>query len=197
MPPSQSVHTADATEPLSTNAFLLLLAKLPSLRAFDWQAPRVPPPQLCPALGTACKSLTSFSFALDSASTVDPADPGLSSPTPAALTTARWDAPDLSALPVTLQGLALSNLSHDGARSLGAALSSFPVLEQLELARFPFVDDELLTELGQAGLRRLKLLRIREMTGTRLTEKGLGEVLAECDGLEEVVLDNVQGESGD
>lgn len=56
------------------------------------------------------------------------------------------------------------------------------------------MDDELLEEVAQAGLRRLRRLVVREMGGTRLTDGGLQKVLNECEALQELVLDNVEGE---
>jgi len=196
--PSADPTTGPASALLSTASFLALLAKLTNLRTFEWATPRLPPPQLCLALGTACKTLASFSFELPCSSTTEH-DPPVASPAigsaPGPATSGRWDAPDIAALPVTLASLALFNLSHDGARALGGALSSFPLLEKLELGRFPFVDDELLCEVAEGGLRKLRRLAIRDMTGTRMTDAGLKKVFTECDALNELVLDNVQGQS--
>ena len=191
--------TTSATEPapatpLSTPALLVLIAKLPNLRTFHWAAPRLPPAQLCLALGTACKSLALFIFELPCSTTEN--EPGLASPIVGSATgptNGRWDALDIASLPLTLTSLSLGNLSHEGAKALGGALSSFPSLEELELGHFPFVDDELLGELAQAGLKKLRRLVIKDMTGTRLTENGLQQVLSECEALKELVLDNVEG----
>ncbi|KPV73676.1 uncharacterized protein RHOBADRAFT_54868 [Rhodotorula graminis WP1] len=104
----------------------------------------------------------------------------------------RWDAPHLSALPHTLVRLAVSHLSAAGARSLAAALPSFPALETLELARTLFVDDALVAEVG-AGARGLKRLVVRDMGGTKLSEQGLQALFDGCEALEVLELDCVEG----
>ncbi|GAA5840617.1 hypothetical protein JCM9279_007382 [Rhodotorula babjevae] len=104
----------------------------------------------------------------------------------------RWDAPHLSALPHTLVRLAVSHLSAAGARSLGAALPSFPALETLEVARTLFVDDALLAEVG-AGARGLKRVVVRDMGGTKLSEQGLQALFDGCEALEVLELDCVEG----
>jgi len=186
--------------PLEDTSFLLLLTKLSSLRSFYWSTARLPPVHLCPALGAACKSLTEFRFELAESASTSTGDAGVvgsprigGSGGGAGADKLRWDAPDLSALPLSLTTLSLSNLSQLGTRSLASALPSLPNLEDLELARTVFVDDEVMAEIG-ASARKLRKLKIREMSGTKLSEGGLAEVLEGCTELETLVLDAVEGE---
>ena len=190
--------------PLEDTSFLLLLSKLQHLTRFTWSASRLPSLHLCQALGQACKELTHFTFELKTeldSSAIQ--QEGLSSPrvgsgasniAGGAPPQLRWDANDLSALPITLSSLSLSNLSQSGTRELAATLPSFPALDSLELARTIFVDDALLTEIA-ASAKKLRRFKIREMTGTKLSDAGLAEVLGECVELEELVLDCIEGES--
>lgn len=186
--------------PLEDTSFLLLLTKLSSLRSFHWSTARLPPNHLCPALGAACKGLTEFRFELAECASTTAGDTGVvGSPRlgggggAAGADKLRWDAPDLSALPLSLTKISLSNLSHLGTRSLASALPSLPNVENLELARTVFVDDEVMAEIG-ASARKLRKLTIREMSGTKLSEGGLAEVLEGCIELETLVLDAVEGE---
>lgn len=105
----------------------------------------------------------------------------------------RWDAPHLASLPEKLTHLSLSNLSSLGAQSLAEhALPSLPLLETVHLEKTSWVDDHVLEAIGRRA-KALRVLRVREMAGTKLSENGLGEVLRGCPELRELHLDCVQG----
>ncbi|BGP42089.1 hypothetical protein JCM10449v2_006091 [Rhodotorula kratochvilovae] len=199
--------------PLDDAAFFLVIARLNSLTSFTWSSYRLPPEELCLALGQACKNLASFSLDLvpspfaPSASdhAAAPGSPQQLASSPSAASTLlglgnghsgaaslRWDAPHLSALPLSLARLSLSHLSATGARSLAAALPAFPALEALDLARTLFVDDALLAEIG-AGAKALRRLAVREMGGTKLSEVGLQALFDGCEALETLELECVEG----
>lgn len=175
--------------PLDPHSFAqLLLPKFTNLTSFTWASSRLPPADLCIALGAAAKNLSSFSLDLASTSTTSgvPGSPR---------TSIRWDAEQLSALPVSVSQLSLAHLSLEGSRELARAFTLIPNLEKLELSRTLFVDDALLEAMAE-GAKRLAKLAIRDMAGTKLTEKGIGAVLDSVDGctaLEELILDSVEG----
>ncbi|GAA6007291.1 uncharacterized protein JCM10292_003969 [Rhodotorula paludigena] len=201
--------------PLDPAALFLVLARTANLTRFTWCSYRLPPDELCAALGAACKNLARFEFdvapsplaaptAADAAhdASAAPGSPSLGSTSPllagstgpatAAGTSLRWDAPHLSSLPLSLASLRLAHLSQAGTRALAAALPSFPALESLELEKTLFVDDALCAHVG-AGARGLKRLVVREMGGTKLSEAGLKEVFEGCEGIEVLELDGVEG----
>ncbi|GAA5827381.1 hypothetical protein JCM3770_000545 [Rhodotorula araucariae] len=201
----------DHVPPLEDAALLLVLSRLSSLTSFAWSSYRLPPDGLCLALGQACKNLASFSldlaaspFAPLAADLAAPGSPQLSTSPAAtsgfllgnghgtAVPTARWDAPHLSALPLSLARLSLSHLSATGTRALAAALPAFPALEALTLSRTLFVDDVLLAEVG-AGAKALRMLIVREMGGTKLSEGGLQALFDGCEALETLELECVEG----
>lgn len=166
-------HPSTRIPALDDLAFFGLVAKLPALRTFEWYAGRLPPKMLCSALGHAAKGLTSFKLEITSDQDT------------------RWAGDDISSLPFTLVQLSLSQLSLEGAKNLGRALesSAFPGLERLALSRSPFVDDALLATLRDA---KLSHLRISEMSGTKLSDKGIASVFA-SGHLRELALDRVEG----
>ena len=171
--------------PLDPHSFAhLLLPRFPNLTSFTWASSRLPPANLCTALGAAAKNLSSFSLDLTSAPT-----------TGSPRTLIRWDAEQLAALPATVSQLSLAHLSLEGSRELARAFALLPNLEKLELSRTLFVDDTLLEAMAE-GAKRLVKLAIRDMAGTKLTDHGLGALLDPVDGctaLEELVLDSVEG----
>ncbi|SCZ88929.1 BZ3500_MvSof-1268-A1-R1_Chr1-1g00832 [Microbotryum saponariae] len=192
-------------QPIDDGALLHLVSKLISLSSFEWAASRHPPRMLCSTLGASSKSLTSFKFDLTEA--IDAREPTSTSPTTvnspsrAVSTSAtnlsagriqRWDAPELSALPLSLTHLALSFLSQVGAQELAAALPSLPALDHLELGKSVYIDDPLLAEVGK-HVPRLKRLRLYNLPGSKLTEVGLGDVLDGCSTLESLELCCVEG----
>lgn len=173
--------------PLDSQSFGALLQRLPNLRNFSWIASRSAPAELCAYLGSSARTLVSFSLDLP---TPSPSDD--KSHPPAPKSAERWDANDISRLPISLRSLSVSHVSLEGSRALASAFSSLPNLESLVVSECVFVDDAFMTSLGDA--RRLKKLRISSMHGTKLTEKGLGELFEGCTGLEELTLDSVEGE---
>ncbi|GAA5837451.1 hypothetical protein JCM11251_002109 [Rhodosporidiobolus azoricus] len=194
--------TSAPIPPLEDTAFFLLLSKLNSLNSFSWKSYRVPPEQLCPALGAAAPNLKRFELDL-LPSPFEGVPPDIAPGSPSLGSTVaghgghhqhvRWDAPGLSSLPSGLTFISLSSLSQAGCKSLASALAGFPSLTSLEVAKTLFVDDPVLTEVGQGAPKSLKKLAIREMGGTKLSEAGLKEVLQGCQGLEILELDAVEG----
>ncbi|GAA5899812.1 hypothetical protein JCM6882_005441 [Rhodosporidiobolus microsporus] len=196
--------TSTPIPPLEDSAFFLFLSKLNNLTSFSWKSYRLPPEQLCPALGAAAPHLKQFELDLlpspfdGAAAEVAPGSPSLSSTAGAGHHAhhhhhVRWDAPNLASLPAGVTSLSLSSLSQAGCKSLGAALPAFIALESLEVAKTLFVDDQVMGDIGQGAARSLRRLRIAEMGGTKLSEVGLGEVLRGCEGLEVLELDAVEG----
>ncbi|SGY64163.1 BQ5605_C007g04877 [Microbotryum silenes-dioicae] len=206
LPPGDELSTSTLRfQPIDDDALLHLVSKLISLSSFEWAAACHPPRMLCSTLGASSKSLTSFKFDLTEA--IDSREPTSTSPTTAnspsrAVSTSatnlsagriqRWDAPELSALPLSLTHLALSFLSQVGAQELAAALPSLPALDHLELGKSVYIDDPLLAEVGK-HVPRLKRLRLYNLPGSKLTEVGLGDVLDGCSTLESLELCCVEG----
>lgn len=178
---------------LEDTAFYLLVSKLANLTSFVWSSHRVPPAALCAVLGHTAKGLLSFRVALV-------ADPSLTSPALGSLGAApsseaiRWDALDIGALPGTITSLSLSHLSARGAKSLAAALESlcFSSLEKLELVKTRFIDDTFMEALAE-GCRRLVVLNLVDLSGTKLTDQGFLTVFTASDMLEELSLEDLQG----
>ncbi|GAA5980997.1 hypothetical protein JCM11641_001424 [Rhodosporidiobolus odoratus] len=191
--------------PLEQTSFYLLLSKLNQLTHLTWHSYRLPPEQLCAALGGAAGELKSFTLdILPSPFETAVEVPGSPTLSPSSLhhhhhhhhgppPQQRWDAPFLSSLSGGITTLSLSSLSQTGCKSLGSALPLFLSLESLEVAKTLFVDDQLMGDIGQGSARTLKRLKIKEMGGTKLSEVGLGEVLTGCEGLEVLELDAVEG----
>ncbi|SCV71703.1 BQ2448_3291 [Microbotryum intermedium] len=193
-------------QPIQDDALLQLVSKLTSLSSFEWASSRHPPRMLCSTLGASSRSLTSFTFdlveACDAREQTYSSTSVTISPSRALSTSAinfsagriqRWDAPELSALPLSLTHLTLSYLSQTGAQELASALPSLPALENLELGKSVYVDDPLLAEVGK-HVARLKRLRLYNLPGSKLTEVGLGDVLDGCSALESLELYCVEGE---
>lgn len=179
----------------------LLQRKLPNLTAFNWTSSNIPNSQLCAALGSFTKNLITFKFQLEDP---DARHGILNGPTTcsplssshASSPSLRWDASHLSLLPISVAIIQIGHLSYEGSRELSSALQSgsLPNLESLELSCTLFVDDSLFEAMKDgAAMRRLKHFGIREMAGTKLTDKGILDLFHACPGLESFVLDNVEG----
>ncbi|GAA5985918.1 hypothetical protein JCM10908_006331 [Rhodotorula pacifica] len=209
--------------PLHDAAFFLCLSKLENLTSFTWHSHRLPPEQLCLALGQACKNLTKFELDLvpssssSSGSHVAPTSPVLgqqqhqqgysTSPTTTmhsplagggastsgAVVLARWDAPHLASLPDKLTHLSLSSLSATGAKNL--AEQALPCLPLLEHLELAktLFVDDGLLEAIGEHAKMLAVLKVREMGGTKLSENGLRAVLDGCTELRELHLEAVEG----
>lgn len=193
------------TLPLEDTSFLLLLSKLSNLTHFHWSTARSPPPALCHALGVSTRSLLSFELDIGAISpesdfhTLHQGNGSSTTGTGGALSrhrispsTIRWDAIGISSLPVSLVHLSVSQLSQTGSRALSAAFASLPVLEILEISRTVYVDDALLESISE-NARKLKKLVVRDMGGTKLTEKGLRDLFEGVD-LEVLEFESVEGE---
>lgn len=171
----EDLEEEDSTQYEST--FLTLLTKLPNLLTFSWDSTILPPNLLCSTLSQFSPYLTNFKINL------------LSSPT------LRYDAPSLYLISNSLTNLSISNLSHEGALTLSKSfLEEFQSLESLELIKTVYVDDSFMEGLAR-GSKKLQRLRIVDMGGTKLTDKGMAKVVEELVELEEIVLDSVEGES--
>ncbi|KAK4047883.1 hypothetical protein OIO90_006044 [Microbotryomycetes sp. JL221] len=176
-----------STHPLDTKAFLCLLSKLTNLSTFEWTTTRAPTFPLCEAITLASPHLTVFRF--------DPSNfqrHGSSSTCITVPSTVRWDAQDIDSLPKTIVHLELSNLSQAGVKALGLALSSLQQIETLNIHHTPFFDDALAEEIA-SNEKRLKRLRIGDMSGTKFTDAGIVRLLEDCWSLEELELDCVEG----
>jgi hypothetical protein len=107
----------------------------------------------------------------------------------------KWNAlslPLLSNLPITV--LVLNRLSQSGARALSALLSGMNEYSFLEDVSIDFIwlDDALCERIVEAG-RRLRRLKMGT-TGTKLTDRGICAIVEGCDALEDLTLEEVQGD---
>ncbi|GAA5897255.1 uncharacterized protein JCM6883_006632 [Sporobolomyces salmoneus] len=200
---------------LDDSGFLNLLERFPNLSSFTWNSSRLPPEDLCIDLSNSVKSLKEFKFDLVpvlvpdylrdfsfSSATLESTSPSSPSslhcsPPPSSVplhsTSLRWDCPSLSCLPGTLTSLSLSSLSSSGVKEFQNSLSSFFNLERLELSKTVFIDDHLLGEISNGLAKSLKRFRIREMSGTKLSDQGLSDLFEGCGELEEFELEGVEG----
>ena len=111
------------------------------------------------------------------------------------MSTSKWSSPSLPLLAhLPLTCLRLNQLSQPGSRALFTLLSNMSEYSSLDDVSidFVFLDDQLCERIVEAG-RRIKRLRIGT-SGTKLTDKGICTLVEGCDALEELVLDEVQGE---
>lgn len=114
----------------------------------------------------------------------------------ARMCTPKWSSPSLPLLaPFALTSLRLNHLSQLGSRALCKLLSNISEYSSLDDVSidFVFLDDQLCERIVEAG-RRIKKLRIGT-SGTKLTDKGISTLVEGCDALEELVLEEVQGNS--
>ncbi|GAA6062658.1 hypothetical protein JCM10212_000558 [Sporobolomyces blumeae] len=112
----------------------------------------------------------------------------------APLPSVRWDAPFLSLLPsACLTRLSLSSLSHTGATNLAGSVASLSSIESLELSKTLFVDDPLLESISGALSRTLRQFAVRDMAGTKLSDRGIKVLLEACQELESFELTCVEG----
>lgn len=208
----------EETSQLDERAFSNLLERFPNLCSFVWKSHRLPPEDVCLDLARSAKSLSAFTIdlapsptnlirdpsspSIEPSSSFLPSSPGspssLSHHAPHSTATAplplRWDCPSLSSLPGTLTSLSLSSLSQAGIREFSTSLSSFFALENLEISKTIFVDDHLMREISFGLSKSLKRLTIREMSGTKLSDQGLSDLLEGCGELEDFEMIAVEGE---
>lgn len=196
---------------LDEQGLSLFLDRFENLSSFTWTSTRLPPEDLCLDLANSAKYLRTFTFDLSPSSTTLSSSPLESSPfsypstSPSSPSTflhspplLRWDSPHLSLLPSTLTSLSLSSLSPTGIRQLSQSLSlsSCPfssTLERLELSKTNFVDDPLLEEIAKTLGKSLKVFKVKEMGGTKLSDSGLKSLFEGCLELEEFEMDCVEG----
>lgn len=105
----------------------------------------------------------------------------------------RWNAATLPLLPLSrITTVTLQNLSQEGVRILQGVLPNLMPWERLILEDSPFLDDVLLTAVSQ-GAGHLRLLAIRRMSGTQITNRGLSDLLQNSPSLEELELVELEG----
>lgn len=167
-----------------------LLASLSQLASFTWISNQLPPNHLITLLPA---SLTSFRFNPSPSTTVSSSnDENHSAQVGTLLDQLKWDAFHLSSLSSSLINLSISYLSVEGVKRLSIALeSNFLALERLELSNTRYIDDHVMLAAAE-GCKKLKVLKIREMAGTKLTDAGLIKIF-ENESIEELVLDQVEG----
>lgn len=108
----------------------------------------------------------------------------------------RWNASTFPILPLSrLKSVTLQNLSQEGVRILQGVLPNLTPWEQLCLEDSPFLDDALLNAITQ-GAGQLRVLAIRRMSGTQITNKGLGDLLENSPSLETLELTELEGKHG-
>ncbi|BGP01981.1 hypothetical protein RTG_02305 [Rhodotorula toruloides ATCC 204091] len=219
-PASSPGEAESPIPPLNDAALFGLIRRCKNLTSFTWSSYRLPPDDLCQVLGESAKGLLHFKVEIVASPLAggagageeagvaagsfvgSPSSPQLgTSPTASfashgasstSHTPPRWDATSLSSLPSTLTSLSISSLSLAGSRTLSTSLAFFPSLESLSLSRTLFVDDAVLSSIGE-NCKALKRLEVKDMGGTKVGENGLGEVFAGCEALEVLVLDAVEG----
>ena len=159
--------------------------RLTQLRQFEWTAARPPPEIVVDALNR-CSQLSLFSAWTPGTMpivTEDYPDASL----------VRWDGLSLPLLPLdTLVSLRLQNLSFDGVRCLHGVLPALTACETLELEHSLFVDDALLLGIAES-LHKLRVLAIRHMAGTKVTNKGMAAVMENLHAFEELELIEFEG----
>ncbi|EGG01832.1 uncharacterized protein MELLADRAFT_110704 [Melampsora larici-populina 98AG31] len=106
----------------------------------------------------------------------------------------RWDADSVDSLPSNLTHLHISSLSSLGSKNLSRAFEGMPwiSLTELKLNNTLFVDDELMTSVAK-GSKRIKVIKIENMSGTKLTERGIEVLFNSLDDLEEIEILDVEG----
>ncbi|KIK67003.1 hypothetical protein GYMLUDRAFT_37033 [Collybiopsis luxurians FD-317 M1] len=173
----------DALRPLTANDLSLLLQCCPNLERLCWESSLRPPDGLCEQLCSFNIRLKHFLYR-----------PRLPKTSSRRIALIKWDAsslPLLSSLPITT--ISLSGLSQAGTRALVWMLRSLgqdSVLENLTIDLMWF--DESLCEAIAASGRKIRRLHLSS-NGTKLNDNGLISILESCDGIEELVLDEIQG----
>lgn len=202
--------TSKGLERLQDNVLFDLLSCLSGLAVIEWRADRLPPIELCTVLGGVAPSLKDFVFELAErsfttarerrASTTggtacDEGEDDEDDEDDTAKGPLRWDAPHFDSLPITsLARLSLCGLSATGSHVLTSILSesSIPLLNDIELAKTRFVDDQLMRSIAN-GAKRIERISILEMHGTRLTTEGIAAVMTGLMLLRELEIVDVEG----
>ena len=174
--------------------------RLPNLNSFTWSAAR-PPPDLVVEAFSQSLHLRHFSAWSAISKAYPPVPIPHRNPFKDASQTSgtdsnanfRWDGHGLALLPSDLlTGLNLANLSSEGIRMLCSTLPLLTGLEKLVLENILCLDDALFAGLAEYCVR-LRILSIREMAGTKLTNKGMAALMERSRSLEEVDLVNFEG----
>lgn len=175
----------------------LLKTRLTNLERLVWKAARPPPDIVIDAFNASSNlsKLRSFTGWMadavpSSEQSTPPATPVIGS-SETSLT--RWNGHAISYLPVTITNLCLQNLSAEGVKVLISAAPSLRNLEHLALEHTLFVDDALLTALGESCVK-LVSLAIRSMQGTKLTNTGIHSLMENAASLQSLELRDVEGE---
>ncbi|KAJ3817648.1 hypothetical protein F5880DRAFT_1618091 [Lentinula raphanica] len=172
-----------ASVPLSADEISRLLQCCTNLDSFRWESSLRPPDGVCEQLSTYNLRLKHFHF--------NPWQPKSSSHRVALI---KWDAPSLpllSTLPLT--SLSLSGLSQAGTRAFARMLSNIreeSVIENLDIDLI-WLDETVCEAIAEAG-RKIRRMRI-STNGTKLNDKGLISIMEECESIEELIFDEVQG----
>ena len=88
----------------------------------------------------------------------------------------KWNGQCLTSLPLSLRSLVLGQLSHIGIKELAKCITLLENLENLEIFQTAFIDDMTLGKVAQS-CQKLSKLALKNITGTKVTDKGLGDVL--------------------
>jgi hypothetical protein len=184
--------------PLDGNALSDLISRLKNLDRLDIRLARPAPRDLGRTMAHLPR-LRTLSVGIE-----QPGSPGQSSPSTSSpglpLETnqydherpVRWDGNWLPLLSNNLSILSLSHLSLEGIKSLTRSLPNLHHLQQLTIGHTPYVDDSLMSALAEQ-CRRLRRLVVRNMSGTRLTDKGIKQLLENAEALSELDLIEFEG----
>ncbi|KAJ7072464.1 hypothetical protein C8F01DRAFT_1104072 [Mycena amicta] len=165
--------------PIEAETLNFLFEMCPNVEELVWQSTLPPPDGVCETLATYNPRLSRISF------TQPPFSPR----------NLKWDAPSLPLLAVVpLTSIRVSRLSQAGARAFCQLLEALGVSSSLECLYIDFVwlDDPLCERIAAAGKKKLRHLTL-STKGTKLSDRGIVTILEECEALEELVLDEVQG----
>lgn len=189
-----------STAPLDDDDLVRFIERLQNLGRVNWQASRPPPLALGAVLGE--HELTRFGCFLPQ-HTVKEEAPGATPPSPdtafsptlgspETVKPLRWDGDLLAQLPKTLTSISIGDLSADGVKALTRAASDLPNLVDVTLERSLFVDDPLVAAIAHQ-CSRMTSLRLRGITGTKLTDKGIIELFDASKSIEALELREVEG----
>lgn len=184
-----------------------------SIREFTWSPTRAPPDIVIEALSR-CEVLNTFSAwspsvaangqqhvaSNENSDSPAPSVSYRSASLPSSAQTAstpqrslvRWDASCIDLLPATLQRMELSHLSAEAVRVLQGMTPTLHMLESLIIDNCLTVDDALLASIADHCVR-LKKLALRQIAGTKVTDKGIAALMEKSSSLEHFEMVDVQG----
>jgi hypothetical protein len=194
--------STERPSPLDENALVDLLLRLKRLERLDICLARPPPQTLGRIFG--CLPLTTVTVSLQQA---EPDQTSQTLPLPFPILPSsleasqydlersrpmRWDGEWLPSLTPSLSTLSLEHLSSEGLKSLARSFPNLRHLKSLTLGHTPYVDDALVSALVE-HCRKLRRFVVRNMCGTRLTDKGIKELLENSESLSELDLLEFEG----